>query len=88
MLPAGLFTWYSHNQEIIQGVKKQQLYIADKIQKRINPVIESLNDWKPGWLPDSAINDAQYKNGVYLISPTRIQQDTLSTDSLRKRDLQ
>ncbi|HEX5025475.1 MAG TPA: hypothetical protein VFV68_09385, partial [Agriterribacter sp.] len=34
VLPSSLFTWYSHNQEILQSVKKQQLFLAEKINER------------------------------------------------------
>ncbi|HRI20292.1 MAG TPA: hypothetical protein PLA68_05040, partial [Panacibacter sp.] len=29
VLPAGLYTWYAHNQEITQSLKKEQLYLAE-----------------------------------------------------------
>ena len=34
VLPASVYTWYAHNQEIVQSVKKEQLYLANAIQQR------------------------------------------------------
>ena len=58
ILPASLFTWYAHNQEIIQTVKKQQLYLASKISERKNTIEKSM-----GSIAD--IYDVAYFNRLF-----------------------
>jgi len=69
IVPAGIFTWYPHNQEIIQTVKKQQLYLATRVQERrprIALAYRSLESFlKP---PASYVYDRQFKSGIYSIN--------------------
>jgi len=66
ILPACVFTWYSHNQELVQMVKKQQLFMADKIMKRKSLLHNTLLQ------NDSSISKDYYmqtccRQGIYTI---------------------
>lgn len=66
VLPACIYTWYPHNQELLQTMKKQQLYLAGKVQER-RPRIEAVFRNLPPELrpPAGYVYDRQFKSGIY-----------------------
>ncbi len=66
-LPAGLYTWYSHNQEILQAVKKDQLYLAFSLESRENGIYSELKQLGNAVVPARFIDSLHYKKGIYLI---------------------
>ena len=67
VLPAGLYTWYAHNQEITQSVKKEQLYLAESLQKRSPSVIKFTKSQVVLDLPKDYYQKIQYQSGIYKI---------------------
>ena len=67
VLPAGLYTWYAHNQEITQSVKKGQLYLAESLQKRKPSIIKFIKDQDSLEAPHSYFEKLQYQSGIYTI---------------------
>lgn len=67
VLPAGLYTWYAHNQEITQSVKKGQLYIAESLQKRTSSIIKFAKHQDILEAPADYFKKLQYKSGIYTI---------------------
>jgi hypothetical protein len=91
VLPSGLYTWYAHNQEIIQSVKRQQLHLARAISDRnyILQQMKGINSTKLP-IPDFYLDSMQFKTGIYTIyhdsvaNPNRIdipEKDTLTFDN-------
>jgi hypothetical protein len=87
VLPSGLFTWYAHNQEIVQSVKRQQLHLAHAISDR-NYIIQQMrgvNNAKV-CIPDFYLDSMQFRTGIYTIyydsvaNPDRI--DILKKDTM------
>jgi hypothetical protein len=75
VLPAGLFTWYSHNQEILQAVKKDQLSLAVSLDNRGDGIYSQL-----AVLPDSVvspeiIDGLHYGRGIYPAPDYAITHD-------------
>jgi hypothetical protein len=67
ILPASLYTWYAHNQEIIQSVKKEQLYLSNALRQRSvqNFVfMQKRNTLHP---PANYYHQLQYNQGIYKI---------------------
>lgn len=80
VLPSALFTWYSHNQEIIQSVKKQQLFLAGKVNERAVSIKKETKD-------TSYYNNEYYKNLCLKRGIYSIYADSLYfIDSLAARD--
>lgn len=78
-LPVSTFTWFAHNIEILQEVKKQQLHEVNALAERQFRVAEL---WNLGG-SDSSLNreyvKLQYENGRYAIYPDTVvllQKDT------------
>ena len=67
VLPAGIYTWYAHNQEITQSVKKGQLYLAESLQKRSPSVIKFIKSQATLDLPQDYYQKIQYQYGIYKI---------------------
>jgi hypothetical protein len=73
--PAGIFSWYAHNQEISQSVKKEQLYLANSLQERagyyklFSKERDSLN------MPAKYFDQWQYHAGIYSIYDDVIKPD-------------
>ncbi len=67
VLPAGLYTWYAHNQEITQSVKKGQLYLAESLQKRNSSVSKFIKSQQSLTLPVDYFEKLQYHSGIYTI---------------------
>lgn len=68
VLPSALFTWYAHNQELMQSVKRAQLHLANAIYDRS----VAMQEWKgmndasmpvPGFYLDSL----RFSKGIYKI---------------------
>ena len=77
VLPASLFTWYAHNHEIIQGVKNEQLYLANAIRERMNGIRFA----KPGsdtLFPKLYFNSLRFSYGIYKINED-VVSDTAMT---------
>jgi hypothetical protein len=85
ILPAGLNTWYAHNQEITQSVKKQQLYLAEALQKRRVVIRSSMKDHNAAYLPDNYLNSLQYETGIYKINGDSIVLNSSPADSVKKK---
>jgi hypothetical protein len=73
--PAGIFSWYAHNQEITQSVKKEQLYLANSLQNRagyyklFSKERDSLN------MPKKYFDQWQHHAGIYSIYEDVIMPD-------------
>lgn len=70
--PASLYTWYAHNQEITQSVKKEQLYLADALRQRAD---NSHSYYKELLLldpPENYIDTLQLSAGIYTIYKDKI----------------
>ena len=70
VLPNALYTWYAHNQELIQMVKSQQLNLADAIRDRSNRLAEMRANKKriEARLPDSYFDSLLFSKGIYTIN--------------------
>jgi hypothetical protein len=68
VLPAGLFTWYAHNQEILQSVKKDQLCLAFSIENRNNGIYGELKAMDSVVIPRKAGDILLYDRGIYAVS--------------------
>ncbi|HWB24590.1 MAG TPA: hypothetical protein VG738_03880 [Chitinophagaceae bacterium] len=73
VIPTCLFTWYAHNQEILQEVKKEQLYMASSLNSRRSAVDKQMAGIDTSVLPTGIYNTLQFKRGVYSYN-----NDTLS----------
>ena len=65
--PVSLYTWYAHNQEITQSVKKEQLYLADALRQRAElnyPYYKSLMALSA---PGDYIDTLELNAGIYSI---------------------
>lgn len=67
VLPAGIYTWYAHNQEITQSVKKGQLYLAESLEKRSPSIIKFTQSQADLGLPKDYYQNLQYRSGIYKI---------------------
>jgi hypothetical protein len=64
VLPSGLYTWYAHNQEILQTVKKQQLHLARDIQQRSSNIYSQKDSLI---LPPYYAKQLVFNKGIYTI---------------------
>jgi hypothetical protein len=80
-LPAGLYTWYSHNQEILQAVKKDQLCLAFSLESRENGIYSELKQLGNAVVPARFIDSLHYKKGIYLIPKYNISHSKGSIES-------
>lgn len=67
VLPASLYTWYAHNQEISQSVKKGQLYLATRLKQRSSAQVQYYKERLQLNPPDTLAENLQYKWGLYKI---------------------
>jgi hypothetical protein len=78
VVPAGLYTWYAHNQEITQSVKKGQLYLAESLQKRSPSIVKFINNQDSLEVPGDYYQKLQYQSGIYKIyNDSLIRNDSL-----------
>jgi hypothetical protein len=70
--PASLYTWYAHNQEITQSVKKEQLYLADALRKRADSNQSYYKDLLKLNPPPDYIDTLQLSAGIYTIYEDRV----------------
>lgn len=84
VLPASLFTWYPHNQEIIQSVKKQQLFLAKELDKRRNIVQKYLTN-KDTIHSRNYYEKLFYKYGIYTIHDDTISLTHTKPDSITSK---
>lgn len=77
VLPSAMFTWYAHNQEIIQSVKRQQLHLAHAVSDR-SYVLQEMKGVKSTSIPmpPHYLDSLQLQNGIY----------TIYTDSVEYKD--
>jgi hypothetical protein len=68
VLPSAMFTWYAHNQEIIQSIKRQQLHLAHAIRDR-SFALQEMKAVNSTTLPMPAayLDSLQFQNGIYNI---------------------
>jgi hypothetical protein len=85
VLPAALFTWYSHNQEILQSVKKQQLHLANLLQQRKGSAGEVISVYDTSWLPPGTANSFLYKKGIYRTHTDSIVLSTKKTNAAGRK---
>lgn len=73
VLPSGLYTWYAHNQEIIQSVKRQQLHLAHAMSDR-NYVLQQMKGVSSTTLPipDFYLDSMQFRYGIYTIYDDKV----------------
>ncbi len=71
--PAGMYTWYAHNQEITQAVKKGQLYLAQALQKRAAYNHEFTADRQQLHLPQGYYDSLQFRAGIDTIYNDTVQ---------------
>ena len=74
VLPAGIFTWYAHNQEITQNMKRQQLYLANSIKDR-SSVIENSNQRMANLLQTPYFESLEFSRGIYRLFGDDIRHD-------------
>lgn len=67
ILPASIFTWYAHNYEIRQSVKKQQLHLSSSLADRRDGLRQLFRNHPADKLPTHFFEDVQYRNGLYSI---------------------
>jgi hypothetical protein len=88
VLPTCLFTWYAHNQEILQGVKREQLFLASSLDNRKNIIHRGL-DSLAAIAPASLYNTLQYARGIYCINDDTIKANRHSSrDSLKSPEIE
>lgn len=87
ILPASVFTWFAHNYEITQSVKKQQLAAVNSIVQRREDLKQFFKNHSVNDLPDSFFNDVQYGAGVYKTMNDRfieVKDDLTDADSVSR----
>lgn len=72
-LPAALFSWYAHNHEIRQSVKKGQLYLATQLAQRKSTIEHFLKDHDTRTTGSPYINTIAYTKGIYTIYDDKVQ---------------
>ena len=70
-VPAALFTWYGHNQEILQSVKRTQLSTALEVAGR-QQVYDSVLGMDLSLDPYGKFEQWQYEQGIYHLFPQKI----------------
>ena len=80
VLPASLFTWYAHNQELLQTVKRQQLYLANEIRER-NFIIQQQKQVRDSMLPDRYFDSLRLSYGIYKIHDDKIDDSCKGSDN-------
>ncbi len=76
VLPSSLFTWYAHNQEMIQTVKRQQLYLAKSIYDRSFLIRDMKGMDDTTLVPSYYLDSMQFSWGIYKLNNDRILYDT------------
>lgn len=66
-LPVAVFTWFAHNHEIRQAVKKQQLFLANSLTERRDKVAGLLLHHPFECLPKGYYSSLQYGSGLFGI---------------------
>ncbi|HLZ88531.1 MAG TPA: cache domain-containing protein, partial [Puia sp.] len=79
VLPAGLFTWYANNQELLQSVKKEQFLLAGALDSRKPVLYQNLQALDSGVAPKDLYADWQYHRGLY---PLNREQLTVGRDTM------
>jgi hypothetical protein len=67
VIPSALYTWYAHNHEIPQAIRKQQLHLFNGINKRSGEIISKTKSGGMALLPDTAVSRLIYKEGIYTL---------------------
>jgi hypothetical protein len=83
VLPASLFTWYAHNQELTQTVKRQQLYVANQIRQR-DFLIQDQKQPGNKWLPIPYFDSLRLSYGIYKINNDKIEDTCKQIDEEKK----
>jgi hypothetical protein len=81
--PASLYTWYAHNQEITQSVKKGQLYLADALRQRADQGQINYSKLLALHPPPGYINKLQLHAGIYTIYNDEV---TVTEDKVHAKD--
>lgn len=88
-LPVSIFTWYAHNHEIIQSVKKQQLHLARQLDGRRPLIAEIIGNHQlenPVLLPREYTR-LQYTKGIYSVyEDTVVRRSTAATQTECPKD--
>jgi hypothetical protein len=73
VVPPLEFSWFAYNHELRQTIKKEQLELADGIQKRERTVRAFLHSNQPDFSGnDLNYNNVQYHEGIYPVYPGKI----------------
>ena len=72
VLPSALFTWYAHNQELLQTAKRQQLYLAKAIRDRSFQIHEMKGINNASLLPTYYVDSLQFAKGIYGTQRERV----------------
>jgi len=75
VFPASIFSWYAHNQEITQTIKKEQLYLANSLQNRAGYYKGFFKERDLLNMPVNYFDRWQYGSGIYSIYNDVAQPD-------------
>jgi hypothetical protein len=81
--PASLYTWYAHNQEITQSVKKEQLYLADALRQRAELNYPYYKSLMALGTPSNHIDTMELRAGIYTIYKDEV---SIVTDTIHVKD--
>jgi hypothetical protein len=76
VLPSSLFTWYAHNQEMIQTAKRQQLYLAKAIHARSFLIRDMKGMSDTTLVPSYYLDSMLFSWGIYKVNNDKILYDT------------
>ncbi len=88
VLPSALFTWYAHNQELLQTAKRQQLYLAKAIRDRSFLIHEMKGIDDTTLLPTFYVDSLQFARGIYGTQHEQIMYDTCTTAEDEEKSFQ
>ncbi|MEO5889764.1 MAG: cache domain-containing protein [Ferruginibacter sp.] len=86
VVPAALYTWYAHNQEITQSVKKEQLYLANALQQRAVYTFDFVKKRSALLPPGDYFERLQYKTGIYAVFGDSIEQDAVMDSATQQKE--
>ena len=81
VLPSAMFTWYAHNQELMQTTKRQQLYLAKAIHERSYRILDMKGNKDTNLLPKKYLDSLEFSKGIYSIYVQKIEYTTCTKDT-------
>ncbi|MDF2190262.1 hypothetical protein [Paraflavitalea sp. CAU 1676] len=85
-LPAILFTWYAQNHEIRQSVKKEQLYLASKLQNRKPSIYHFLQSHDVNVVSHRYIDTIAYARGIYTLYDEKVSRPAIGAAQVTRQD--